>query len=78
MELLKSQLASLVRQYGLDAVLAALPKQPKTENGLERVFSKGHPHYDRFFYDVKEGLYYDQSTDLYLDFNELSAYGITP
>ena len=45
-------------------------------DGLERVFSKGHEHYDRLFYDVREGQYYDRATDLYLTLDEVRAFGV--
>ena len=45
-------------------------------NGLERVFSKGHQYYDRVFYDVRDGQYYDRVTDLYLTLEEAHAFGV--
>ncbi len=42
-------------------------------NGLERVFSVGHRHYDRLFYDRKEGAYYDLACDLFLSVEEVQA-----
>ena len=48
------------------------------DNGLERVFSKGHQYHDRIFYDRKEGKYYDQATDLYLEDDELAKFGLRP
>lgn len=45
-------------------------------DGLERVFSKGHQYYDRIFYDTKEGSYYDRHTDLYLSLDDVRAFGI--
>jgi hypothetical protein len=49
---------------------------PDYNAGLERVFSEGHQFYDRIFYDVKEGSYYDRSTDFYLTLEEAHAFGI--
>lgn len=47
-------------------------KSPASE--LERVFDVDHQYYNRIFYDYKEGKYYDQSTDLYLDNEETAAF----
>lgn len=44
--------------------------------GLRRVFPEGHPFYDRIFYDGVENEYYDRSTDLYLDVDDLQSFGI--
>ena len=43
---------------------------------LERIFSPMSQWYDRIFYDTKEGKYYDKYIDMYLSYEELSAYGL--
>jgi hypothetical protein len=45
-------------------------------NGLERVLPKTHENYDRLFYDVREGKYYDRTTDLYLTLREAYSLGL--
>lgn len=44
--------------------------------GLERVFSPGHPYHDRIFYDRLEGSYYDRCTDLFLTLDEVRSFGL--
>ena len=44
--------------------------------GLETVFSAGHQHHTRIYYDPKEGSYYDRATDLYLTLDEALAFGV--
>lgn len=46
------------------------------QQGLEHVFSEGHRHHNRIFYDPHEGQYYDKHTDLYLTLNQARIYGI--
>lgn len=51
----------------------------KNKNGreaLERVFPEGNQWHDRIYYDIKEGKYYDAYTDLFLELEELRAYGL--
>ncbi len=45
-------------------------------NDLETVFSEGHPHHYRIFYDAKEGKYYDAHCDLYITLSEAKAFGL--
>ena len=45
-------------------------------DGLERVFSKGHQFYNRIFYDVKEGSYYDLSCDIFISLEEARSFGV--
>lgn len=45
-------------------------------DGLETVFSPGHQHHARIYYDPKEGKYYDRHSDVYLEHHELDAYGL--
>ena len=45
-------------------------------DGLERVFSAGHQYYDRIFYDVKEGEYYDRCSDLYITLEQVKTFGM--
>lgn len=45
-------------------------------NDLEQVFSPGHQWHNRIFYDRKEGKYYDRATDIYLEQDQLKAYGL--
>ena len=45
-------------------------------NGLETVFSVGHQYHDRIYYDAAEGKYYDRYSDIYLELNQLAAYGL--
>ncbi len=46
------------------------------DDGLERVFGKGHQFHDRIFYDRFEGKYYDRWTDLFLSLEEAHAFGV--
>lgn len=46
-------------------------------NGLERVFSEGNQWHDRIFYDAAEGKYYDRYSDLYLELDQLAAFGLS-
>ena len=45
-------------------------------NQLEQVFSNGHQFADRIFYDAGEGKYYDKYSDVYLEQEQLGAFGI--
>ena len=45
-------------------------------SGLERVFSAGNQWFDRIFYDVREGAYYDRYSDIYLALDELAKFGL--
>jgi len=44
------------------------------KNYLEIVFSEGHQYFDRIFYDVREGKYYDRLTDLFLNEDEIKNF----
>jgi hypothetical protein len=43
---------------------------------LERVFPPSSQWYDRIWYDVSVGQYYDKYTDIYLEYAELAAFGL--
>lgn len=45
-------------------------------DALERVFSEAHEYGNRIFYDRVEGRYYDRHTDLYLELDDLAAFGL--
>lgn len=45
-------------------------------NNLEIIFSEGHHLYDKIFYDVREGTYYNRETDYFLTESELPAFGL--
>lgn len=44
--------------------------------GLENVFMPPNQWHDRIYYDPKEGKYYDAYADLYLELDQLQAYGL--
>lgn len=44
---------------------------------LETVFSAGHQYHDRIYYDIREGSYYDKSTDLFLSLDEAKSFGLS-
>jgi hypothetical protein len=46
-------------------------------NNLEVVFPVGNQWHDRIFYDSLEGKYYDRYSDIYLEYDDLAAYGLT-
>jgi hypothetical protein len=43
---------------------------------LETVFPPTSQWYDRILYDYMEGKYYDRYSDIYLEYDELEAYGL--
>lgn len=45
-------------------------------SGLERVFSAGHEHHDRIFYDRKQGSYYDRASDMFITLEQVKAFGL--
>lgn len=44
--------------------------------GLEFVFSENHQLRDRIFYDFREGKYYDRSSDIFLENDDLKRFGL--
>ena len=47
-----------------------------SQMGLERVFPPGHQHYERVFYDAREGKYYDRGRDMYMSYEEARSFGV--
>lgn len=45
-------------------------------NHMETIFPRGTEYFDRIFYDFSEGKYWDIYKDMYLEPDELSAFGI--